>query len=456
MINSLFKHFSRGTTLIKNNPQILYTLFLIISISFAFLYSGQNFFEASNENQNRMENESFGLMQDSFVLIATDKLNDAEALNQSVRFFKEKNPSISEFIVVRLGNGTSTILASLNPDDIGKEDVVNKRLVTEQEGIMKSQTLLAPAYVNGERHWKAFRGITDPSGRMMVAYFMTDFSMKWLDDLSSKSFENSYLVLMFIIGGIFLLLVRQVRMIDYTVLYHQLKEVNQMKDDFISMAAHELRTPLTVIRGYVDLLREIPNLDEKHKGNLQNIDVSAKQLNLLVGDILDVTRIEQGRMNLNFVPLDVGNSIKDLAASFEQPVKEKGLTLSLDIAPGLPMISADSEKMRQIMTNFIGNAVKYTIRGGITVKVGFDEIKKEVFVRISDTGVGISAEDQKRLFQKFSRIRNKETENISGTGLGLWITNQMVFAMKGNISVESIKGKGTDFIASFPAIPGKS
>jgi signal transduction histidine kinase len=451
MFNFLSKHFTRGITLAKNNPQILYTLFLIIAIPYAFLVSGQRFFDASNENQNRIENESFGLMQDSFVLAIADKLDDPAALEGSIRFFKEKNPSISEFTIVRLGNGTSTVLASLDPIDVGKEDLENKRIISEQEGIIKTQTLLLPTYINGERHFKAYRGITDSSGRL-IAYFMTDFSMKWLDDIGANNIANAYLFLILIIAGIFVLLLRQARIIDYTILYKRLKEVDQMKDDFVSMAAHELRTPLTIIRGYADVLKDIPNLDDKNKENLRRIDVSAKQLNLLVGDILDVARLEQGRMSFNLTPLDVGGILRELSESFQTVAKEKGLTLSCEVAPGLPVIFADPEKTRQIMTNFIGNAVKYTPKGSVSIKAAFDSINKKVFVRISDTGVGIGADEQKRLFEKFYRIRNKETEDIPGTGLGLWITNQMVTAMKGNISVESIKGKGTDFIVSFPII----
>jgi signal transduction histidine kinase len=449
MFNYFYKHFSHGVTLAKNNPQILYTFFLIIVIPYAFLLSGQRFFDVANENQDRIEKESFGLMQDSFVLIASNNLEDQVALNDSIRFFKEKNPSISEFTVVRLGNGSSTIIASLKQNEIGKEDIVNRRIITEQEGIMKTQSLVVMTYVNNERHFKAWRGITDSSGKM-IAYFMTDFSMKWLDDISADGIANAYLFLVLIIIGIFLLLIRQTRIIDYTILYKRLKEIDQMKDDFVAMAAHELRTPLTVIRGYADLLGKIPDLNAENKENLRRIDVSAKQLNLLVGDILDVSRIEQGRMNFTTVPFDVGPIIKELCDSFQPAVKEKGIVLSYEDVSNLPVIFADPEKMRQVMTNFIGNAVKYTPSGNISVKGGFDDVKKKVVIRISDTGIGISAEEQKLLFGKFSRIRTKETADIPGTGLGLWITNQMVLAMKGNIEVESIKGKGTDFIVSFP------
>jgi signal transduction histidine kinase len=449
MINFLSKHFWRGVAIARNNPQILYTIFLIIAIPYAFLLSGQRFFDASNENQDRIERESIGLTQDAFLLIARERLWDPDALNRSIQFFKDKNPYISQFIVVSSNNGSSTIIASLDPKEIGRQDESNKRIATEQEGIIKTQTLLVQVYINGERHIIAFRGITGDSGNL-IAYFMTDFSMKWLDDLSAGNIVNAYLFLLFIIGAIFFLLIRQARILDYTVLYRRLKEVDKMKDDFISMAAHELRTPLTIIRGYVDILGDIPDLNEKNKENLRRIDVSAKQLGTLVGDILDVTRLEQGRMS--FVPenFDIGKAVQEITDSFQKVASEKNLTLFCEIEKNLPSILADKDRMRQVMTNLIGNSVKYTIKGGVVVKGSFDPLQKKVVIRVSDTGIGISAEEQKRLFEKFYRIRNSETENVQGTGLGLWITEQIVNMMKGEISVESIKGKGTDFIVRFP------
>jgi len=293
------------------------------------------------------------------------------------------------------------------------------------------------------------RGIADHSERV-IAYFVNDFSMKWVDDIVSGNVMKSYLFLIFIIVGIFILLVRQMRSADYSVLYKRLKEIDTMKDNFISMAAHELRTPLVVIRGYASMLKDIPTLDEKNKENLRRIDISVQQLNTLIGDILDVSRLEQGRMNFNFEDLDIGKVVHESTDSFQAVVAEKKLSLSCEAEEGLPHISADHERMRQVMMNLIGNSVKYTVSGGITVKAYADHTNEKVVIRVSDTGIGISSEGQKRLFEKFYRIRDDDTENIQGTGLGLWITKQIITAMKGDISVESIKGKGTDFIVSFP------
>ncbi len=454
----LSNHFSRGIALARNNPQIIYTIFLMVAIPLAFFASGQQFLDASNENQERLEKESVGRMQDTFVAIAPEKMNDSEFLNRLISELKKENNSIEEFIVTKKEGDEAVVIASLDKSAIGGIDTANDPLYKKFESLMKEGSAIFPASQNGERHWRAYRAIMDNSG-ITLGFILTDISMKRIDDIAARSVSNAYLFLAFIVLAILLLLVRQARIVDYTVLYRRLKEVDQMKDDFVSMAAHELRTPLTIIRGYVDLLKSMKNLEEKDRENLRRIDVSAQGLNALIGDILDVSRLEQGRMKFDFSNIDFGTEASVLTESFQTIAKEKGLTLSYsgteNQTGNMPKISADAERLRQVLTNIIGNAVKYTPSGSVSVRLSFDALKKKVSLRVSDTGLGISAEDQKRLFEKFFRIKSDETAKIQGTGLGLWITREMVLNMKGEISVESIKGKGTDFILFFPAVDVK-
>lgn len=455
-MNSLLSHFPRGIALARNNPQIIYAIFLMIAIPLAFFASGQRFLDASNENQERLERERIGLMQDVFVSFAPEKMNDPEFLNRTIAHIKAQkgNEDIKEFIVTKLENNDIVIIASLNPDDIGKiVDEVNKNLYTDLGSAMKTGSVSFYGTVGEERHLRGYRAIVDNSGTTL-GFFLVDVSMQRIDALAAQSVWNAYIFLAFIVLAILALLVRQTRIVDYTVLYRRLQEVDQMKDDFVSMAAHELRTPLTVIRGYIDLLHGVENLEEKDREKLRRIDVSAQRLNALIGDILDVSRLEQGRMKFEFSDVDLNEAASTLVESFQMMAKEKGLELSFAGGENIPKISADSERLRQVLTNIIGNAIKYTPSGSVTVKVFSDPIRKKVFLRASDTGLGISAEDQKRLFEKFFRIKSDETSKIQGTGLGLWITREIVLSMKGEISVESIKGKGTDFVISFPSLEG--
>jgi len=222
-----------------------------------------------------------------------------------------------------------------------------------------------------------------------------------------------------------------------------------MKDDFISMASHELRTPLTIIRGYADILAAAPGLSPKEKEMVGNIDRGVGQLDLLVTDMLDVARLEQGRMSFDMKPMNPAPTIEEIIQSFQPQAESRGLGLTSAIE-GTGEILADRDRLRQVFVNLIGNAVKYSKKGEIKVRLYAEQGR--LSVRVSDTGPGVSSEDQARLFQKFFRVKSEDTRGVGGTGLGLWISRQIVENMKGKLTVESIKGVGSHFIVSFPVI----
>jgi len=246
-----------------------------------------------------------------------------------------------------------------------------------------------------------------------------------------------------------LLFLRHAKIIDYVSLYKKLKEVDSLKDDFISMASHELKSPLAAIRGYAEFLRDARELSDENKEYARRIGVSSKQLVSLVGDMLDVSRIEQDRMVFEYTRFALVPFLKEEFKNFEMQAKEKGLEFTFESEnDGQINVYLDQNKLRQIFVNFISNAIKYTKKGNVTVTVR--EKNEKVEIRISDSGIGMTQEEVAQLFGKFYRVKSKETEDVQGTGLGLWITKQLVEKMKGKISVESIKGKGTDFVLTFP------
>ena len=175
--------------------------------------------------------------------------------------------------------------------------------------------------------------------------------------------------------------------------------------------------------------------------------MSAKQLNELVADMLDVSRIEQGRMKFEYSDLNVEEVISDVVSAFTHVAKKKGLTLIKEDTKEV-VIHSDKKKIHRVLVNLVSNAIKYTPKGEVHIshKVENDMI----VIRVSDSGIGISKEDQENLFQKFHRIKSAETEEIQGTGLGLWLTKEIIQKLKGSIEVESIQGVGTHFIVKFP------
>ena len=443
--------FIRGLRFVRDNPQVIYTIFLVIVIPLAFFWTSEQFLKVARENQNRLERSRIGVLQDVFVLFAKWNLNDPRFLRDRVRVIVHETDTMTNFQVLGAGNGESfPVLVSMNDEEDGTM-LTPDPLTFSLLGFAMSQpaqSFASEFFRDGVRYWRSARAITGTTSNTAVGYVLTDLSMAQGDAVARHNIQNAYLTLAFITLLIIVLLARQARIIDYAALYQRLKDVDRMKDDFISVAAHELRSPLTIIRGYTEMIGN-EKLSHAGKEHLENIDRSASQLNLLIGDILDVAKLQEGRMSFAYKNVDVSGDIATVVDSFMKPAVDKGLRLSYDRTP-LPLLSVDTDRFRQVMINLVGNAVKYTPKG--KVKIMTEKEGDRVNIRVSDTGMGISAEDQQKLFQKFYRVKNEETQKITGTGLGLWITAQIVKTMKGTIAVESIKGKGTDFVLSFPVV----
>lgn len=455
MLDPLKKITSHSIVFFKENPQILYTTFLLIVIPIAFLVSGQQFLDVAQKNQERLEKERIGLMQDVFASILREGAYFETVIPQEIKLrdsflqnvlsdLQEQNPSLEAFRVAIHRGGENIIIASLNTGEVGEDDSVNKALY-QTAGLEVGQSFIFEDYIEGVRHWKAVRALTDMEGDIRGFVFL-DTSMAYIDDITARNIRSAYIILFGIIFFIVLLLLRQAKVVDYAILYRKLKDVDQMKDDFVSMAAHELRTPLAIIKGYIGMI-STERLTDEEKEDISRVNISVDGLNNLVGDILDVVKMEQGSIHFDLKEIDISAIAKDVTSSLQTLAKEKNLPLSF-VSTSSSHIIADQVRIKQALINIIGNAIKYTPSGSVTVMV--DREKGRVSIRVRDTGIGISAEDQKRLFGKFIRIRSKETEDIRGTGLGLWITLQIVSGMGGLITVESIKGKGSDFILSFP------
>lgn len=453
MTARLKKFFVHGFNFVRNNPQIIYTFFLVIVIPLAFVVTSEQFLKITRENQNKLERNRISILEETFALFAGDHMRDPAYLSERITALGKNNETMRNFQVLgpRLGE-TYPVVASLNSDDLdtGSEvDNLSTFLLGSASGNPR-ETYATSYFVEGERYWRGVRAITATSSSETIGYIVVDLSMSQADAVMRKNMRNAYGLLGIIILLIIIMLARQARIIDYATLYQRLKEVDQMKDDFVSMAAHELRTPLAAIRGYANLLLGMKDIPQTHQRDIEMIDVSARDLALLVDDILDVARIQEGRMSFTKTSIDTKELLLSVVSSLQNVAHNKGLTLRTEVPDTLPMLATDEKRIKQVFTNIIGNALKYTFAGEVVVRA--DVKQDHVVVRVSDTGIGISAEDQKNLFQKFYRVKSKETEDVRGTGLGLWITHQIVKEMGGTISIESIKGKGTDFIITLPVV----
>jgi len=221
-----------------------------------------------------------------------------------------------------------------------------------------------------------------------------------------------------------------------------------MKDLFTHMIAHELRAPLTTMRGYASMIRERETSDGDTKKNALEIERAAERLVGIVSDLLDIARIQSGKMDIAREPFHLSGTIRAVVEALHPSAHEKNIHIAIDDPKGTVQMKGDEKRIFQVLTNIVSNAIKYTNKGTVTISVL--ELRDRMEIRIKDTGMGISAHDQQKMFAPFFRVEGKETAAITGTGLGLWVTKQLIEHMGGSIGVESIKGIGTHVVITLP------
>ncbi len=248
--------------------------------------------------------------------------------------------------------------------------------------------------------------------------------------------------------------------LDKTFVYEQLKVANEklqsldkLKTEFLSLASHQLRSPLTAIKGYTSMLLEgsFGQITPDQKEAIDRVFQSSTHLAKVVEDLLNVSKIEQGGMKYEMAQFDFEKAVHDLATDLSITAEKKGLTLTFETDSKPPyLVFGDMEKLRQVVLNIIDNAIKYTEKGSIKVKLSQNFRTSSVHLDVTDTGMGISPVEKEKLFQKFSRGEGGKT-NTSGSGLGLYLARQIISAHKGSIAIDSPGvGKGSTFTLELP------
>ncbi|MBM2619628.1 PAS domain S-box protein [Actinoplanes sp. LDG1-06] len=228
------------------------------------------------------------------------------------------------------------------------------------------------------------------------------------------------------------------------------QELDRMKDELTALVIHELRNPIGVIRGYMETLLESPALDGADRRYAGVVDRNAEHLQRLVDDLLDLARLDAGHLSIDPRPMSAGRVLREVVENHRPNADAKQLTIGLRLEPHLP-VHADAHRLRQALDNLISNAIKYTPAGGhvtVTAETGGDGVT----VEISDTGIGIPAEQYPHLFSRFFRASNASREGIKGTGLGLAVTKAIVEAHQGTLAARPAEGGGTTFTVTLPAV----
>jgi signal transduction histidine kinase/CheY-like chemotaxis protein len=309
----------------------------------------------------------------------------------------------------------------------------------------------------------------------MIAYENKLVSHEYSSDISraKKTGSITYVNLVF---ELFLLLImfqfavrfinqRQRSLLELRRINEELRAANKVKSEFLANMSHEIRTPMNAIIGYSELLSNLVT-NQTQKDYLSSIKSSGLVLMSLFNDILDLSKIEAGRMHLEYDFIDSRSFFSEFSKIFGFRVEEKGLYFKIEVSGSLPaFIKIDSVRMRQVILNLVGNSVKFTEKGGVTLRVfhdnrttntlpdGTEVYLIDLIIEVTDTGIGIPEEFQKQLFESFMQVRNRT--NQSGTGLGLAISKRLAELMNGDISLQSKPGEGSTFKVFIPSVEYK-
>ena len=234
--------------------------------------------------------------------------------------------------------------------------------------------------------------------------------------------------------------------------FNYLAEANRLKSEFVGIASHQLRTPLSALKWAMNILMDDLSLDESKKHEyMEIIKMSNERMIKLVNDLLDVSRIEQGRIDLKPEKFSLINLAKEIVNEVEPLAQKNNISLNLEAAENLPDIWADPSRIHLIVQNLLENAIKYTGKGG-AVRAIFKKQGNYLRGEIIDNGVGISSDEQARVFQKFFRSDNARRNQVEGTGLGLFLVKAIAEMSKGKVGFTSQENKGSAFWFMLPIV----
>ena len=444
MISKLLNVFTEGLLKLRQNGRLLFVALLIFVFPIVFLLTTQSFLDTAYTNIQTSEKQRIGILEDAVSALVTNSrqldLSVVSALSSQIQ---SENDDVNEIRLVQEMPEGLLIVSSLDKSKVGTyEDKTDAYINTPHD---TKQSYIYEFTQDNVRKWQTIRYVVRPDGAKY--YIFSENSFARIDSAMAARKFAAYVSLV----GIFLFLIALaywlMRQVDWQFRYTELSNTLHERDLFTNMIAHEFRTPLTAIKGYGSLLADSQTLQPNEREYLNKMFISSERLLALVNDFLEVARIQSGKMKLDLELVDIRALSAEVAVALAPLALEHGLELHPPEAGAAIQLTADKKRLFQVIQNLVSNAIKYTEKGSVTFSV--EENALYVTLRIKDTGMGISAEDQQKLFAPFARVGGVEKTGVTGTGLGMWITKQYVELLGGTISVESIKGVGTHVIVTF-------
>lgn len=443
MISKALVGLENGLEYVRSHPNFILTLLLVVIIPVAFIWSASQFLSVSKDNQTRLEHDRIGLMHDMFLSFTQQVKGEEDILQEEITEIAALNPDIVAFRISERRREGYVPIAALNEEVLGTveadDQIYNFARANPTESIV--QTI----EVSGERFIRGVRLIEAPGHEL---YLLTLTSREMTDRLFAQRERTAWIWMTILLGVVLLLTLRHIRLIDYSFLYKQATKAVKTRDLFTNMLAHELRAPLTAVRGYASMIEESSDATDETKKHASRIRESSERLLTIVNDLLDVARIQSGRLAVKMERANISKIVTAVLDELASTAHEKNIQL-VHIGTDIDHIAIiDRNRMHQALINLVSNALKYTKQGSIEIELS--DAPKHIELRVKDTGMGISAEDQRKLFAPFFRVESDDVNQITGTGLGMWITRQLLELMNASIGVESIKGVGTHIVVQLP------
>ncbi|MFZ3054532.1 MAG: HAMP domain-containing sensor histidine kinase [Minisyncoccales bacterium] len=441
---------------LKDNRQVFYSIVLMIVVPGIVVLNTWLFSESFKDTVDLSLQDKAVAIGQSVNAGLSGKLGSTEEIQSFVDDWSKYNEDTEALdVYLREGDSFKLVASMNNKEDVGKTETTFNYYTAWNSDLPVAQKIYESDGKVNRFYWLVVMPLNNLSGEKQALLSMK-ISADIINTKLAVALGNSYWILLLTVVFIVLLLLANSRLFQYSILYNKIKEVDVMKDEFISMASHELRTPVTVIRGYIEML--INDADKltnnENKEYLSIIDISAERLANLIEDLLNVSRIEQGRLKMDLKEMDVWPLVEETVKEMKIQADGKGLALTCQIdEKAKAIINADKDRLKQVLINTIGNSIKYTPSGSVEIKA-LNRNNNLVLI-IKDTGIGMTSKEREHLFEKFYRVKNQKTTDIVGTGLGLWITKQIIELMKGTIMIDSMENVGTQVTLEFPLISDK-
>ncbi|MFT7644366.1 MAG: signal transduction histidine kinase [Candidatus Paceibacteria bacterium] len=448
MISRVLTALERGLLVMRLNSHMLLVGALVFVFPLLFVWVTNSLFEFTSSSIDTADRHRIGVLHDSITALvlsnAPTEIIQSTIESVAKRVEPEDQIKVSDIKLFKEVNGELVVLNAFDRETIGTTTdsgvkILRKTPFSDVFDFHSSDYDIGKSIIR-----QSYQRIATPDGYF---YLMSEHDRTSFESLLMSRKQTSYLILSVIFSFLIALAYWLNKQVDWKKNHSELEEQLNERDLFSNMIAHEFRSPLTAIKGYSSFLQESNSLSKDELRFAANIYNSAERLVVLVNDFLEVSRLHSGKIKVEISEVDLRDILTSVSEDLKGLAEGKNLRLVYQKSANQILFKTDPARMTQVLINIVSNAVKYTDSG--TVELECSQMPGEVTITVKDTGTGISAEDQQKLFAPFTRVGDVDEGSTTGTGLGMWITKQLVALLNGTIGVESIKGVGTHIVIRF-------